>query len=322
MTGIEDKRERWQRTSGRAFFNEDGEPYRLTGTVFDITERKRVEEELEERVKLRTRELIEANKELERSNHELEQYAYVASHDLQEPLRKILVYTDLIQENARRHGIPEQPRLEKIMASAVRMSHLIQDLLNFSRLLKAENAFTRVDLPEVVSNVVDDLELKVIETGAHIIIDPLPAIEGSVHQMNQLFYNLINNALKFRNDSVLPEIRIKASLMSKRMVDSYPELNHTLVYYDITISDKGIGFNSKYSKQIFEIFKRLHSRSHYEGTGIGLALCRKIARNHRGDIYAESREGKGSVFHVMLPEKQCVVSEMDTRKPSSTRQSG
>ncbi len=304
VRGARDKLLRWQRTSGQAFFNENGEPYRLTGTVFDITERKKVEEALEERVQMRTRELLEANKELERSNHELEQYAYVASHDLQEPLRKILVYTDLIQQNARRQGKPEQPRLGKIMASAVRMSHLIQDLLNFSRLLKDENIFTRVRLDEVIASVIEDLELKINETGARIHVDPMPAIEGSEQQITQLFYNLINNALKFRKPGVNPDIRISVTPITEALLSGYPELSQRLYYFDITISDNGIGFHSKYARQIFEIFKRLHSRSRYEGTGIGLALCRKIARNHRGDIFAESEEGRGAAFHVLLPQSQ------------------
>ncbi len=303
-----DQHTRWLRTQGRAFFNEAGEVYRLTGTVFDITERKEVEEALEERVVQRTRELLEANRDLARSNHELEQYAYVASHDLQEPLRKILIYTDLLKEDAARKRSSDEVRLDKIMASAMRMSHLIQDLLNFSRLMKAEDLFCDVDLGAVVRDVVDDFELLIEESGANIHIGNLPHIEGSAQQINQMFYNLLNNALKFRKENVAPQIGITARLMDRRELRAHPELMRSQRYYDIQFSDNGIGFDPKYNGQIFEIFKRLHSRSRYEGTGIGLALCRKIARNHRGEILADSRQGDGASFHILLPEKQQRVS--------------
>jgi signal transduction histidine kinase len=304
VIGINDKKERWQRATGQAFYGADGAAYRLTGTVLDITDRKRIEEALEERVNLRTSELLNANKELERSNLELEQYAYVASHDLQEPLRKILVYTDLLKDSAMRFGFPEQARLDKIMSSAQRMSYLIQDLLNFSRLLKSENIFSDVNLNQIIRNVIEDFELKIQETHATITVDALPVIEASSQQMNQLFYNLISNALKFRKEGQPPELKITASVVSRRESENYKDINPALTYFDISLSDNGIGFNAKYTAHIFEIFKRLHTRSKYEGTGIGLALCRKIARNHKGDIYAESFEGKGSVFHVLLPLKQ------------------
>jgi signal transduction histidine kinase len=276
---------------------------RLTGSELDITQRKHVEETLEDRVSLRTSELLNANRELERSNRELEQYAYVASHDLQEPLRKILVYTDLLA-HSKEYNQSEQVKLAKIMSSAQRMSLLIKDLLNFSRLLKSENLFSVVDLNQILRNVADDFELRIQETNASVTIETLPVIEASPQQMNQLFYNLINNALKFRREGVLPKIDVKASVLTKREVKDRPDLNSRLHYVDIRVADNGIGINPKYLKQIFEIFKRLHSQSTFEGTGIGLALCRKIALNHHGDIYAESREGEGTVFHVLLPLKQ------------------
>ena len=304
VTGIEDKKERWLRASGHAFFNEHGIAYRLTGTILDITERKKVEEALEERVQLRTSELMDANRDLERSNYELEQYAYVASHDLQEPLRKIMVYTDLLTQSFATHSSSERVRLEKIISSALRMSHLIQDLLNFSRLLKTEKVFSKVDLNRIVSNVVDDFELTIEETGARIDADLLPVIEASPQQMNQLFYNLISNALKFRQENRTPHITISGNVMTRKEVESFSYLTKGLKYYNIRVRDNGIGFNPRYATHIFEIFKRLHTRAKYEGTGIGLALCRKIARNHRGDIYAESKEGMGSEFNVLLPLKQ------------------
>jgi PAS domain S-box-containing protein len=302
--GIEDKKERWHRISGQAFYNQEGKAYRLNGTVLDITERKRIEEALEERVQLRTKELMLANKELERSNLELEQYAYVASHDLQEPLRKILVYSDVMKKNLMRETPSEYGRLEKIMASAQRMSNLINDLLNFSRLLKTESIFSLVDLSIILHRVVEDFELRIQETGARIRLSPLPVIEASAQQMNQLFHNLISNALKFRKGDVVPEIEVSVAELPKSAVEKHTELDPGLRYIEIIVSDNGIGFSNKYTRQIFEIFKRLHTRSQFEGTGIGLALCRKITRNHRGDIYARSSEGNGAEFHILLPLRQ------------------
>jgi PAS domain S-box-containing protein len=306
VIGINDKIVRWQRATGQAYVSDEGITYRMNGTVLDITERKRVEEALEERVQLRTRELLEANKELERSNLELEQYAYVASHDLQEPLRKILVYTDVMKKSTLKNVPAEYARLEKVIASAERMSHLIKDLLNFSRLLKTESIFSPVDLNQILHQVLDDFELKIEETKAIIHSETLPVIEASRQQMNQLFHNLISNALKFRKESQRPEISIKAVKLPAQDVEAHEDLDPGLSYVEIIVQDNGIGFGPKYALQIFEIFKRLHTRTKFEGTGIGLALCRKITRNHRGDIYAISKEGEGAAFHILLPLKQPV----------------
>lgn len=303
VTGIEDRRQRWQRATGQVFYDDHGKPQRVTGTVLDITERKQVEEALEERVVQRTKELVQMNKELERSNLELEQYAYVASHDLQEPLRKIMVYTDLLR-NDLPPGSPVSSRLQKVLASANRMSSLIRDLLNFSRLIKTERLFSNVDLNGVVRNVLEDFELRVQETGATFEIGQLPQLEASPQQMNQLFYNLISNALKFRQDHVKPHIKISSATIDELDPNEFPDLQPGMRYFDISVEDNGIGFSEKYTRQIFEIFKRLHTRSKYEGTGIGLAICRKIARNHKGEIFAESNEGAGSIFHIILPESQ------------------
>jgi PAS domain S-box-containing protein len=302
---LNDKKLRWHRTSGQAFYKENGDAYRLTGTILDITDRKEIETALEERVSERTAELIAANRELERSNHELEQYAYVASHDLQEPLRKILVYSDLLKNNVpTQTAVTNEDRLGKIISSAQRMSYLIQDLLNFSKLLKTETVFQPVDLNQILKNVTDDFELMINETNANVSIDSLPTIQASSQQMNQLFYNLISNALKFRKENGRPNVQIGARRMTDKEVQNFGELNPSLVYFDIHVSDNGIGFDKRYSNQIFEIFKRLNTRSKFEGTGIGLAVCRKIAVKHQGLIHSESVEEQGSIFHVLLPETQ------------------
>jgi PAS domain S-box-containing protein len=294
----------WHRTAGQAFYNERGDAYRLTGTVLDITERRQIQEALEERVEARTAELISANRELERSNRELEQYAYVASHDLQEPLRKILVYSDLLKRNAPANSTNNHERLEKIITAAKRMSLLIQDLLNFSKVVKTGHVFTSIDLNELMQNVIEDFELVIEETGASIRIDPLPSIEASFQEMSQLFHNLVSNALKFRREDSEPVIHIGYKKLSTKEVQAFKDLNHALVYYDIFVKDNGIGFDEKYGSQIFEIFKRLHTRSRFSGTGIGLAVCRKIASSYQGTVYSKSVEGHGSVFHVLLPAKQ------------------
>lgn len=305
VVGVHGKNIRWHRTTGQAFYDENGDANRLTGTVLDITDRKEIEVALEERVNERTAELIAANRELERSNHELEQYAYVASHDLQEPLRKILVYSDLLKNNT---ALPSRTgqgdRLDKIISSAKRMSHLIQDLLNFSKLLESEMIFEMVDLNQVVKNVLDDFELMIAETGATLNIESLPTIQASPQQMNQLFYNLVSNALKFRKEGESPKLHIGAKLLRSSEVEKFNELNPSLNYYDIFVHDNGIGFDERYGRQIFQIFKRLNTRTKYEGTGIGLAVCRKIALKHQGVIFSESREDEGSVFHVLLPTEQ------------------
>lgn len=317
VCGIDDHKERWQRATGIAFFNSEGIAYRITGTVLDITDRKRIEAALEERVQERTGELLSANRELERSNRELEQYAYVASHDLQEPLRKILVYTDLLA-NGKSYSDEDHIKLEKIMSSAQRMSLLIKDLLNFSKLLKTENIFSPVDLNTIVENVINDFELKIQETNAIIKTAQLPVVMASPQQMNQLFYNLLSNGLKFMRNDVAPVIHIDAVVVDSACHDHYIDLDPNKRYVDITVRDNGIGFNTRYGKQIFEIFKRLNTPSGVEGTGIGLALCRKIVLNHRGDIFAESREGEGSVFHVILPLAE---TNAGVQNASSTPQS-
>lgn len=301
--GIDDKIMRWHRTTGRAFYNVNGEAYRLTGTVLDITDRKEIEVALEGRVKERTAELVALNQALEQSNHELEQYAYVASHDLQEPLRKILVYSDMLKNNVVVQHMQGSnvDRLDKIITSARRMSHLIQDLLAFSKVIGIETVFEPVDLNKVVSSVLEDFELMISETNACMQIDPLPTIRGSVKEINQLFYNLISNALKFRKDDHPVRISIQARPLVKEAIATFKGLDRAMRYIDIQIADNGIGFDTRYGKQIFEIFKRLNTRTKFEGTGIGLAICRRIVMKHQGMIYADSNEDEGSVFHVILP---------------------
>jgi signal transduction histidine kinase len=190
------------------------------------------------------------------------------------------------------------------MQSAERMSMLIQDLLEFSQLLKSETLMRPIELSEVCKAVINDFELKITEKNAELNIGPLPVIEAVGLQMNQLFYNLLSNALKFSNPDDKPVITI-----SSKKLDIEEVLKHIVrpdgrcQYFQITFADNGIGFEVKYAEQIFEVFKRLHSNGMFPGSGIGLALCRRIVTNHKGYLYAESVLGKGAAFHIILPDK-------------------
>jgi PAS domain S-box-containing protein len=307
---------KWIKTQGRIIYARDGKPMRMVGTMTDITVEKnarialeeseeryrKLATELETRVQERTRDLQKVNQSLEKSNAELAQYAYVASHDLQEPLRKIRVFSSMLRD---RNELSEAASdlLQRVMASSDRMSQLINDLLEFSRLLNAGKAMRMTDLNEVIQNVMNDFELSITEKQALIEVGELPAVEAVPLQMNQLFYNLMSNALKFARDGVPPRISIQAEEVSPEAMEQNG-LARRQKYFRIRFTDNGIGFDSKYAEQVFEVFKRLHNRQAYPGSGIGLALCRKIAENHNGWLYAESDETKGTVFHVVLPEKQ------------------
>ncbi len=295
--------ERIVQAQGKVSYNQDGKAILLGGTVRDVTAEKRNEQELERLVDSRTMELQKANDLLQASNQELEQYAYVASHDLQEPLRKIRMFSGIIQDMK---SLPEAARspLTKVISSSERMTLLIKDLLEFSRLLKSDRIFSPTNLNAVIQNVITDFELSIQEKSAQIEIDSLPQIEAIPLQMNQLFYNLISNALKFAEPGRNPTISIRCRMLSPSEIQSHDLIFKSERHYDITIQDNGIGFKEQYKEQIFEVFRRLHTREAYPGSGVGLALCRKIAMNHGGLLWADSEEGRGSAFHVILPEKQ------------------
>lgn len=303
-------RERIIHSQGKAFFNDLNEPYSFVGTAQDITSHRQIQMTLENEVRERTVELQAANRGLEEanrmlvaSNEELAQYAYVASHDLQEPLRKITMYSNLLSDRDSEGKF--DTLIDKIIKSSRRMSLLIKDLLEFSRLLNTDARFVKTDLNNIVNAVKDDFELLIQEKNAIINIDSLPVISAVPLQMNQLFYNLIGNALKFIPVGRSPLIEIKASkatddFLSKHIVN-YSSDNE---YYTISVTDNGIGIEKQYVKQIFEVFKRLHGRDEYSGSGIGLAICRRIAINHGGTIFTESEVGEGTTFFIILPLNQ------------------
>jgi signal transduction histidine kinase len=226
--------------------------------------------------------------ELARSNAELEQFASIASHDLQEPLRKVRTFTQqLTTTDAENLSEKGRDYLGRANAAAERMQRLIEDLLKFSRVATHGRAFQPVDLEQVTLGVLEDLELEVERSGAQVHVGELPTIDADEPQMRQLMQNLISNALKFRREDVLPEVWIDAASADDKA--------------RITVRDNGIGFEQQYAGRIFRVFERLHGRSKYPGTGIGLALCRKIVERHGGQIVAASELGAGATFTVTLP---------------------
>jgi len=251
----------------------------------DITERKRVEETIAQRTD-----------ELTRSNAELEQFAFVASHDLQEPLRKIQAFGDRLVVKVSQ-VIPQEAQdyLHRMQSAAARMSTLISDLLTFSRVIRRSDPLVPVDLAAVARGVLSDLEVRVEKSGAIVDIGELPTLDADPTQMHQLLLNLISNALKFQSSGAKPEVTIRSRKFNTSSGEQHCE---------ITVQDNGIGFEEKYMDKIFAVFQRLHGRSEYEGTGVGLAVCRRITDRHHGTITARSQLGQGSTFIVTLPIKQ------------------
>jgi PAS domain S-box-containing protein len=293
-----DHQPRWIRAQGKVFFSGDNQTERFIGTVLDITEEKLAQEKLENTVFERTRDLIKLNEQLEKSNLELEQYAYIASHDLQEPLRKIQTFTELLKRNVDNEA-DFKKYFDKINNSARRMSTLINDVLNYSRLSHANELLRDTDLNQVLFDAQSDLELMIEQKHASIKSEKLPLVKGIASQLRQLFSNLINNSIKFCEKN--PEIIVSSKILGANELKEYPELRNDTKYVALNLKDNGIGFEKEHAEQIFIIFQRLNNRSEYLGTGIGLALCKKIIENHRGAIRASSQKGKGSTFTIILP---------------------
>ncbi|MFL5788275.1 MAG: sensor histidine kinase [Flavisolibacter sp.] len=251
----------------------------------------------EEKVTQLNQQLIQNNLQLKNTIEELDRFAYVASHDLQEPLRKILVFSDKIQTKYREAIDPEMNRnLEKIVRASERMQSLITDLLRFSRHTSTSDDFTFINLNQLLNEVMNDMEVDIEKSAAHIKTGELPEIWGIPSQMRQLFQNLISNAIKFRKKEVTPEIQI---FTPKDQIIKEPSSSKT--FHRIIIQDNGIGFDPKYTNEIFMVFKRLHSYHEFEGSGVGLSICKKIIERHNGHITAESRIGAGSKFIVDFP---------------------
>lgn len=275
--------------------------------VRDIGVRKLNEErlrtardELEDRVRERTTELTVLNTELERSNRELQDFAFVASHDLQEPLRKIQAFGDrLLTVQGPKFDDQGRDYLERMHKAAERMHTLINDLLAYSRVTTKAQPFAPTDLGATIEGVLDDLEARMEDSGGTVTVEDLPTIDADGVQMRQLFQNLIANALKFTDTRKSPKVIVRGEIFKGEQPSVGQAMPEDLVR--ICVSDNGIGFDEKYLDRIFTPFQRLHGRNEYEGTGIGLAVCRKIVERHGGNLTAKSAPGEGSTFIVTLP---------------------
>ena len=306
----------WISASGKCIYDESNAPVRMVGVTKNISHEKALEGKMELLVFERTEALMEANRQLlelnekvfhsneilKKSNASLEQFAFVASHDLQEPLRKIQSFGDLLQ---RRHASQlgeGADHLRRIIGAAARMSQLIKDLLAFSRISNRKDHPVRVSLSWIMKTVLTDLELVIQETGAQISTEPLPMVEGDEAQLGQLFYNLIGNSLKFQKDGNTPKVEIRyEELAAERLPESIKPVRKSGSYHCIEIADNGVGFNEQYAGKIFQVFQRLHSPEEFPGTGIGLAICERVAANHGGVISSAGQQGQGAVFKVYLP---------------------
>jgi PAS domain S-box-containing protein len=264
----------------------------LVVSFMDITERRKAQQQTET--------LIE---ELRKSNANLEQFAYVASHDLQEPLRKITAFGDLLQsQHAAQLDESGADMIRRMQSAAARMQTLIKGLLTYSRVTNKRDAFKHVELSAVLANVLTDLETSLQDKKAIIDADDLPTVYGDALQLHQLFQNLLSNALKFTKPDVAPVIRIECSAgLGHELHERVPPALAKQYFSRIQVTDNGIGFEPRYGERIFQLFQRLHTRSDYSGTGIGLSIVQKVAENHNGLIFAEGRPGIGATFTILLP---------------------
>ena len=301
---------------GKTIFDVAGNPIRMNGTAQDVTIQQELQTALEQEVKNRTEELATVVEELEATNEDLEQsnvrllqsnedlaqFAYIASHDLQEPLRKISTFSQMLETSLGENKTASvQNYLNKIMHSSTRMRSLINDVLNYSQLAKSDEQFQEVNLNDIVEHLITDYDLLIEQKRAQVFVENLPVVNANAMQMTQLFRNLIGNALKFTKTDRDPLISITAGPVKLCDIHKIHVSNVNAKFCKIEIKDNGIGFEPEYFERIFNIFQRLHSKSDYEGTGIGLAMCKKIMQNHGGDIFAESKFGEGATFTIIIP---------------------
>ena len=248
--------------------------------------------------------LEEKISELHHRNSELEGFAYVASHDLQEPLRKLTAFSERLHTKFK-HQLGEEGQLylDRIVASTENMRRLIDSLLEFSRTTRSSRHFSLQSLSELLHETQSDLELKIEESGSLIEAAPLPAIEVIPSQIKQLFSNLLGNSIKFKKADQFPHISITCESLTNPEKKNL-NLKTATAYYKLVVTDNGIGFEKEYAEKIFQLFQRLHGKHEYPGSGIGLAICKKIVENHSGHIYAAAEPDRGAVFTIILPENQ------------------
>jgi PAS domain S-box-containing protein len=323
----EDGAYRWMLANAISLRDSSDAIIEWVGSIADIDDQKRQAETLEQMVRERTTALLDEVEErkrmeqqlravaveLERSNKELEQFAYVASHDLQEPLRKIQAFGDRLR-NRFRDSLPEagQEYVERMHVSAARMRRLIDDLLTFSRVTTQARPFVRVDLEKLALEVVSDLDEYINQSGGKVEVGHLPTLDADPTQMRQLFQNLIANAIKFHRPQLAPLVVVQGERQEARLPNTDSQLTPSC---RLTVRDNGIGFDEKYLDRIFQVFQRLHGRDEYEGTGVGLAICCKIVERHGGTITAQSRVGEGTTFVVVLPLRQSAEENATDVRP-------
>ena len=281
-------------TQGWVTTNENDKLLKFIGNTVDVTEMKVYEKDLKYKIE-----------ELNRSNQDLEQFAYIASHDLQEPLRKVMAFGDRLNiKYGEQLGSDGQFYLSRMLDAASRMKILMENLLSYSRVSTKTEPFELVNLGLTIESILSDMEIKIQDVDAQITMMPMPTLNALPTQMQQLFQNLITNALKFIKPNVKPIISIEAyETDSEEITHLGVPFKHDK-YYKIVVSDNGIGFDEEYNEKIFLIFQRLHGRSEFEGTGLGLAICKKIVDNHQGYIIAKSELNKGATFTVYLPHEE------------------
>lgn len=297
---------RWLLARAMPLRDESGKIVRWFGTCTDIHDQKLLADTLEMKVAERTRDLQEANIHLQRINEELRQFNYIASHDLQEPIRKIRIFADRIKtQEYEKLSESSQNFLDRIFYSSDHLSGLFKDLLEFIN-IQREMPFTCVNLNTILSEVERDLEPIIQEKNATILCEELPIIKGIHFQMHQLFYNLIHNALKFTTSDRAPNIQIRVRPLSPQEAQMLT-LPPWQSYHHLLVGDNGIGFKQEFADRIFVLFKRLHNQHTFKGTGVGLALCKKVVENHQGQIWAESEPDSGTIIHILLPSHQPII---------------
>ncbi len=278
---------------GGTIKDKEGRLLKVVGVVKDVTTERLAEMDMRNQVSL-----------LNDSNKELEEFAYIASHDMQEPLRKVNTFSSMLSE---RYGQLLEGEgilyLDRIKASIENMKHLLSNLLDFSTAANSKVPFEKVDLNNVVQNTCTALEFRMEEAHARVNVSNLPVIDANSSQLEQLFLNLLSNAFKFRHPEREPVIDISSTILplGETLSLGLPDDRR---YYKITVKDNGIGFEEQYAARIFKVFQRLHGKSEFPGSGIGLAICQKIVSKHQGVIYAAGTKGNGASFTIILPEKQ------------------